>query len=187
MIFYIDILYKMPTKKCEHRRQCASRCSECLGHQVNKDKCSRCKKPYIGEVIDGKLLQTCEKCRSESCPHGIRFKSKCEQCQKEDRDENKCEHDKRKNRCISCTNKRCIHNLITEYCKICKSCKHKKRKDTCIVCSPKIACNNCKLEIMSTNKKYRPYCFKCFCVLNPDIEIPRRYKVKETHLQEALI
>jgi hypothetical protein len=42
------------------------------------------------------------------------------------------------------------------------------------------------MEIMSSNKNYRPYCFKCYCVLNPDIDIPRRYKVKETHLKEAL-
>lgn len=36
------------------------------------------------------------------------------------------------------------------------------------------------------HKKYQPCCFKCYCVLNPDIEIPRRYKVKETHLKEAI-
>ena len=38
-----------------------------------------------------------------------------------------------------------------------------------------------------SNKKYQPYCFKCFCILNPDIDIPRRFKVKETHLKEALV
>jgi hypothetical protein len=31
---------------------------------------------------------------------------------------------------------------------------------------------------MSTNKIYKPYCFKCYCVLNPDREIKRRYKTK---------
>lgn len=40
--------------------------------------------------------------------------------------------------------------------------------------------------IMSTNKTYQPYCFVCYCVLNPDIEIKRRYKTKEFLLAEAL-
>jgi len=40
--------------------------------------------------------------------------------------------------------------------------------------------------IMSQNKTYRPYCFKCYCVKNHDIEIKRRYKTKENLLAEAL-
>ena len=39
---------------------------------------------------------------------------------------------------------------------------------------------------MSRTKMYQPYCFRCYCVLNPDIEIPRRYKTKEFLLCEAL-
>lgn len=39
---------------------------------------------------------------------------------------------------------------------------------------------------MSTNKTYRPYCFKCYCVLNPGIEIQRRYKTKEFLLADSL-
>lgn len=39
---------------------------------------------------------------------------------------------------------------------------------------------------MSGNKTYQPYCFVCYCVLNPDIEIKRRYKTKEFLLGEAL-
>ena len=40
---------------------------------------------------------------------------------------------------------------------------------------------------MSRTKPYQPYCFKCYCVLNPDIEIKYRYKTKELLLAEALI
>lgn len=39
---------------------------------------------------------------------------------------------------------------------------------------------------MSSNKTYNPYCFVCYCVLNPDIDIKRRYKTKEFLLAEAL-
>jgi hypothetical protein len=39
---------------------------------------------------------------------------------------------------------------------------------------------------MSRNKTFRPYCFQCYCVLNPDIEIKFRYKTKEFLLAEAL-
>ena len=65
-------------------------------------------------------------------------------------------------------------------------CIHEKIKYDCTKCLPRIGCNNCKMEKMSRNKTYQPYCFKCYCILNPDIDIPRRYKVKETHLKEAL-
>lgn len=64
--------------RCEHNRQCKSRCKDCLGHSVNKDKCSRCKKHYIP---DETKLQTCEECRYYSdCPHGIRIKKNCKDC-----------------------------------------------------------------------------------------------------------
>jgi hypothetical protein len=136
--------------KCQHGRKSTSRCRDCLGYPVNEGKCSRCKKNYDGEVIDGKLLKTCVACRYQSdCPHGERLKHKC----------NKCRN---------------------------KVCEHDKQLYRCIICSPQIACQNCKLELMSRTNTYQPYCFKCYCVLNPDIEIPFRYKVKENHLKEAL-
>lgn len=40
--------------------------------------------------------------------------------------------------------------------------------------------------IMSSNKKYKPYCFRCYCVLNPNIKIKHRYKTKEFLLADAL-
>jgi hypothetical protein len=65
-------------------------------------------------------------------------------------------------------------------------CEHDIFLYRCINCSPDIACENCKNMIRSNNKTYRPYCFICYCVLNPDIEIKRRYKTKENLLAEAL-
>ena len=71
--------------KCEHGRQCKSRCSLCLGHPVNKGKCSRCKTIFEGEYIDGKLLQTCLECRYISCLHN-KVKSKCAFCLEQNKD-----------------------------------------------------------------------------------------------------
>ncbi len=65
-------------------------------------------------------------------------------------------------------------------------CDHDKQRRHCIICSPQIACHNCKHMIMSGNKTYRPYCFICYCVKNPDIEIKRQYKTRENFLAEAL-
>ena len=60
--------------KCEHGKQCKSRCKECLGHSIYKNKCSRCRKYF--QSTD--KLQTCLKCRYYSnCPHGVRIKKKC--------------------------------------------------------------------------------------------------------------
>lgn len=90
---------------CEHNKHW-SRCATCLGHNINKDKCSRCKKPYYGDTTilhNGKPLSTCEECRKENCPHGKRNKSECKECKKINMKNNFCEHNTRKERCIICT------------------------------------------------------------------------------------
>lgn len=191
-------------KKCEHGRQCSSRCSQCLGHPINKGKCSRCKHPFQPVYILEKLVQTCDKCRAITCTHGNEKKSKCFDCQKI---KIKCSHSKRKSRCQICSpDCICVHEILSENCKHCKpnlicehsimkkhcilcspvNCEHNKRKNICPTCSPDILCQNCKHNISSANKTYSPYCFMCFCILNPNVEIKRRFKIKETHLQEAL-
>ena len=88
-----------PKKHCIHGSQCFSRCSQCLGHPVNKGNCSRCKKKFDGEVINGKLLQTCNDCRSKTCPHDKQFKKQCKICRNEI---NKCSHNKQKHKCKVC-------------------------------------------------------------------------------------
>ena len=141
--------------KCKHGRQCKSRCKDCLGHSVYKNKCSRCKNMYI-PTNNG--LHTCTDCRYYSnCPHGVRLKQNCKECQKIITKNNRqsCEHKKRKDSCNICT-------------KIPK-CKHdKKRKSLCIECKPEKACKTCLCVFVRTNSKYQPYCFRCYCVANPD-------------------
>jgi hypothetical protein len=164
--------------KCEHNRQCRSRCKDCLGNSVNKNKCSRCKKQFIPDITK---LQTCYDCIKPTCIHDNKNKSSCKECNKLIKELNKCEHNKRKTRCGECGGSELCIIHKTFCCKICRTgrefCVHDKIKTEYLECLPNKACNNCKLNIMSRNKTFRPYCFQCYCVLNPDIEIKYRYVV----------
>jgi hypothetical protein len=40
--------------------------------------------------------------------------------------------------------------------------------------------------ISVVGSKWNPYCFRCYCVLNPDAVIPRKYKLKEHHVVDKL-
>ena len=40
--------------------------------------------------------------------------------------------------------------------------------------------------ISVVGSKWNPYCFRCYCVLNPDAVIPRKYKLKEHHVIDKL-
>jgi hypothetical protein len=170
---------------CKHKKN-KTHCKECGGsayceHDKIKVKCKICKG---GSICDhNKIKYTCKECGgSRICKHK-KDKSYCKECG----GSAFCEHNKIKKRCKECGGSAfCEHDKRKEHCKECGFCNHDKRKVRCIICSPHIACNNCKLEIMSQYKKYKPYCFKCYCVLNPDIEIPRRYKTKECLLAKEL-
>lgn len=174
---------------CEHNKR-RSRCIECGGseiceHNRHKEFCKECGGSQICE--HNIIKNTCRECGgSKFCEHN-RIKGVCKECG----GTQICEHNRRKNMCKECGgNQICEHNRNKYFCKECGGngiCEHNIIKTNCIHCSPEIACENCKHNIRSTNKTYKPYCFACYCVLNPDIEIKRRFKVKETHLQEALI
>ncbi len=119
-----------------------------------------------------------------------------------------CDHEKRKSQCAKCggcevcpcgTRKaHCVKHKGKEVCpcgkrrahcvkhngkeicpcgKIKPSCyKHDNPKNWCSVCK----CTNIR------NSKYKPYCFYCYSMLNPDKIPPRKYKLKEHYLTDAL-
>jgi len=173
---------------CEHNNR-KTYCKECCGsaiceHKRQKYRCKDCKGSQVCD--HNQIKSRCKECDgSQICEHDKR-KDYCKECCSS----NICEHNKVKYSCKECGgNGFCEHNKLRTQCKECDGssiCEHNKQKLHCIICSPKIACKNCKLEIMSKNKTYQPYCFKCYCVKNPDIEIKRRYKTKENLLAEAL-
>lgn len=80
---------------------------------------------------------------------------------------------------------------MSRYRPQCKDCSgsnirvHGKEKYTCINCTPSRACSTCKAVYVHPNYRFHPQCFRCYCVSHPDIVIPRRYKLKEHHLQDA--
>ena len=91
----------------------------------------------------------------------------------------------------------------TDYCikhgggKICKEegCKSsaKGKTDFCYLHNggilkvyPERACVNCKYIYVEPKYRFNPYCFACYCVLNPGIEIPRQFKLKEHLLVDEL-
>ena len=150
---YIDLLNPSLNKHsayvhCPHGREHPSRCPLCLGHPVNKDKCSRCKKSYISEDN----LQTCLDCRYYSeCSHGFRLKSDCKECNKEVRDiyrkTYKCSHGKRPDSCKECNI--CIHDKHKSKCKECNG-------DTyyCYECE-KSFCNQQNLTYHNNSERHK--------------------------------
>lgn len=154
---------------CEHNRY-RTRCKECLGgsiceHNIQKYNCKECKGGSI-------------------CEHN-RKRSRCKQC----KGGSICEHNKERYNCRECNGKGiCEHKRERTNCKECKGssiCEHNKQKKFCIICTPSSGCQNCKYTLIRKNSYY-PYCFSCFCVLNPDVEIPKRYKIKENYLRDRL-
>ena len=108
----IECLINKKSYRCQHGKQCKSKCKDCLGISVNKGKCSRCKKKFDGdelELFNGKPLQTCLECRYKSnCPHNQRIKKNCKICK----------------------------NNYTKELRIRLKCIHSKRNDICIICNP---------------------------------------------------
>jgi hypothetical protein len=188
--------------KCIHGKQ-KQRCKYCGGsafceHDKQKHQCKIC-----NSCIHNNLKYTCKDCNgSQICEHNI-IKSGCKECGNKycQHDKQKqrckdcngstiCQHDKEKYRCKECNGSAfCQHDKFKQFCKECNGsafCQHDTRKQNCITCSPQIVCTNCKINPKARKKEYQPYCFMCYCNLNPNLEIPFRYRSKENLLAEEL-
>lgn len=184
---------KYNCKECNGSAYCShgiqkSNCKKCGGssiciHDKIKHVCKECK----GSVycIHEHIKYTCVTCRGSSiCIHD-KIKSKCKDCN----GSLYCIHKCRKNRCKLCQGSSiCIHLHQKDTCKQCHGslvCKHDMLKYACLTCTPSNACQHCK-SINASRSNWKPYCFRCYCVLNPDAVIPRKYKLKEHHVVDAL-
>jgi len=172
---------------CDHNKR-RSRCVECKGgsicpHEKLKSRCSECNGV---ELCDHKKRREfCIECiGSQICPHQLR-KSRCSECGGTEI----CIHGNNKYNCIDCHGKNvCEHNKLQYQCVECKGrliCIHDTRKAVCIICTPSSGCQNCHM-ISVVGSQWNPYCFRCYCVLNPDAVIPRKYKLKEHHVIDFL-
>ena len=172
---------------CPHNKR-RSRCIDCDGssicpHQKLKSRCTICGGIELCE--HGKRKEYCVDCDgTQVCPHQLR-KSRCAECGGSE----VCTHGNSKFSCITCHGPNvCEHDRLKSQCTTCigqNVCEHGKRKAVCTHCTPSSACQHCKaISIVGSN--WKPYCFRCYCVLHPEANIPRKYKLKENYVVEAL-
>lgn len=172
---------------CDHNKR-RSRCVECKGasicpHQKIKSRCVECDGNQLCPHKRRKEL--CVDCKGAAiCLHQLR-RSRCIDCNGSEI----CPHSKNKLTCVECHGQNiCEHNTLREQCIAChgkRICEHDKRISACIKCTPSSGCQHCHtVSIISSN--WKPYCFRCYCVLNPYAVIPRKYKLKEHHVVDAL-
>jgi hypothetical protein len=188
---------------CEHGKQ-RSRCKDCGGSQIcihgkQRPQCKDC--GGGGICIHGKQRSICKECGgSQICIHG-KQRSICKDCG----GSQICIHGKQRSTCKDCGGSQiCIHGKIRSKCKDCGGggiCIHGKQRSICKecggsqicihgkirpTCTPSRACKNCEHTYVAPSYRFHPYCFTCYCLLNPDEEIPRKYKLKEHHFREFL-
>ena len=190
---------------CEHNKR-RSRCILCKGssiceHGKLRSRCIICDGSEMCE--HQRRRETCVECDgTQTCPHQLR-KSRCAECGGSELcihgnnkyicvtcgGKNICEHSKIKDQCVECDGQLvCEHGKRKSICKECDGsymCPHEKQKNQCITCTPSSGCQHCH-AISVIGSKWNPYCFRCYCILNPDAIIPRKYKLKEHHVVDQL-
>jgi len=190
---------------CDHNKR-RSRCITCKGgsiceHQKLRSRCIVCNGSEM--CSHQRRRGICVECNgSQTCPHQLR-KSRCMKCNGSEvcihgnnkyicvtcGGKNICDHDKIRDQCVKCKgNLVCEHGKRKSICKECDGsymCPHEKQKNQCITCTPSSGCQHCHM-ISVVGSKWNPYCFRCYCVLNPDAVIPRKYKLKEHHVVDKL-
>ncbi len=157
---------------CEHKKV-KNICVECGGSQIcehkkNRNICIDCKGSQICE--HDKLKRICKDCFGISLCSHKRLKSQCKECN----GTQICIHSKRKYICKECNGS--------------QLCKHIKHKGSCNICDiishPHNFCSLCK-TIYVKSSPYKPYCYRCYCYLNPE-NIPTRFMLKENYIDEFL-
>jgi hypothetical protein len=132
-----------------------------------------------------KRKSRCIDCNGSSICEHKKDKHTCVDCH----GKNICEHNKLRYQCVDCKGEKfCKHDIRRCLCKECDGsylCEHDKQKNHCIICIPEIACQYCRSVSVLTSK-WKPYCFRCYCVLNPDVKIPRKYKLREHYVCDEL-
>ena len=166
---------------CNHGKR-KNDCKECCGsgicdHGKRRRRCIKC--GGSGICQHKKVRTDCIECCGSGICHHKRLRRDCIECI----GSQICEHRKRRRECVECSGSQiCEHSKRRSECVECSGsqiCEHKRRKRNCIECKPEIACKLCKSILPG---KYKPYCFRCFCYLNPESEVATKYKLKETYI-----
>lgn len=174
---------KTRCKDCYEEKNENKEKSELCEHLIRKEQCNKC----MGSAICAhkKRRSRCIECNgSEICEHKSN-KHSCVECN----GKHICEHYKVRNQCITCEgSKICPHKKRINICIECggsSMCQHDKQRYACTTCTPENACHHCK-SVSILGSRWTPYCFRCFCVLHPDAEIPRRFKLKEHYVRDQI-
>eukprot|EP00466_Bigelowiella_natans_P013998 jgi/Bigna1/56912/estExt_Genewise1Plus.C_1460009 len=129
--------------------------------EIKYEKCNRCKCHRLPEDFlneKGRKLKTCIKCRrtAKRYRNNEEVKKKKAECDKKWRQKSKCEHGKRRNRCVCCGGSQiCEHGKRKSICKECKGgsiCEHGRQKNVC---------KECKGASICEHNKIRSICKKC--------------------------
>jgi len=164
--------------RLDRKKEYTKACIKCLEYEKKSKKKNHCK--------HDRQKSTCKECRGSSiCKHG-KQKSRCKECG----GSQICEHYIIRSQCKKCGGSCiCKHGKYRSICKECDGChicEHGKNKSSCIICHSEKACQNCKYVYVEKKYRFHPYCFSCYCVLNPDADIPRKFMIKEHYLRKEL-
>ncbi|ARF11253.1 hypothetical protein Klosneuvirus_1_110 [Klosneuvirus KNV1] len=176
---------------CEHDK-IRSYCKDCVGggicdHDRVRTQCKDCNGSSF--CIHSRKKIVCKDCNGNAiCEHN-KIKYACKDCN----GSQICKHDIVRITCIKCNGSQiCEHKKRRSICKECNGgsiCGHGLRRQQCRICGPQLHPDNwCKLckYVDTTKSQYKPYCFNCYCALNPNVEIKRQFKLKEHHLRDSL-
>ncbi len=158
-------------------------CAICKAHGNSKLTCKECKQMLEEKIkchIHNKYnKKDCKECGGSGCCEHGRWRN-CETCGD---GPNICQlhpnpetgKKSRKSRCIECKGiEVCPHGQT-------------KLKKNCILCTPdsKNFCQECR-NVRIDQSNFKPYCFDCYTRKNPDSEITRNWKFKESFIHEEL-
>lgn len=159
-----------------HPAKFCAKCKTSDMVDVKSPKCATCKKVCASFNIKGQKAKFCNNCKTSEMINV--FSKKCTICGLVEAYFNN--FGEQRAYCFKCKTPEMVDVKS-------KECEHGKKRQHCIICTPSRVCKNCKQIQVNKNSFHHPYCFNCFCVLNPDIDIPRKYKIKENYVKEYLI
>lgn len=206
-------IHKYNCKPCKGNGVCVhnknrSACKVCRGggvclHNEIRRQCKECSPKNF--CVHGIFTYNCKACAGgRFCMHG-RKKYFCKTCL----GKGLCSHDKRRGTCTTCLGSQiCPHLKRKNRCKTCNGsqvCVHEKDKSNCKACSGSCYCTHNKLKScckecggsalcsipfceMRRNKKYKPYCSRCFAFMNPDspLLLIRNFRTKELAVKDFI-
>ena len=180
--------YNFPGEK---KAVCCSKCKEEKMVNVKHKKCKCGKKNPTYNFIGQKTALCCSLCKEEGMINVVSKRCKCNS----DKQPSYNFPGKRNPICCSLCKEEGMENVISKKCKCNKRPSYnfpgEKKAVCCSLCKEKGMVNvrhkKCVLcEEFTSQRKYKWYCFSCFCYTFPDDKIVRRHLIKERAVNELM-